>query len=118
MYYNSIVQLMKQDANERLTDFLPLSEKLPQTAVYWFKRYLGSDTEHKRIISLYNAFGSLPGGFDAIPEIFKAAGETSLGNKFLNEVDKIRAEDDETGPAIYKCGFSAEDFKNTVRLLK
>ena len=104
--------------HESIQDFLPRPDKLPEIAVYWFSRYLSADKERERLMSLYNGLGCLPGGFPGIPDIFIEAGEEALAKHFLEEVEKIRKEDDETGPFIYECGFSAEDFKKVEKVIK
>lgn len=104
--------LVKKSVNiDVLLAFMPKPDKPPQLAVYWFARYLQSDSEHKRVISLYNGLGSLPGGFGGIKGLFDAAGREALGQRLIDEVTRLRDENDETGPPVHKYGFNALDFK-------
>ena len=90
---------------------MSVKNKKPEIADYWFDRYIKADSTRNRILFLYHALGSLPGGFPGIIGLFEACGEKELGHELLREIAKLRAEDDETGPVIYKCGFDDIDIK-------
>ena len=90
---------------ESIAGFLPDFVKLPEIAIYWFARYLQSDSRRDRLMSLYSAMGSLPGGFDAVIKHFEAAGEKELGHELVREIAALRGGDEETGPAVYECAF-------------
>jgi len=99
---------------ESLLPYLPTK---PDIVVYWFAKYIQADTESRRVIYLYNALGSLPGGFQGIEGLFQAAGCEELGRKFLSEVAALRAEDDDTGPALYRPGLNENDFKRSESIV-
>ena len=84
---------------------------LPKKAAYWYAKYSQTALRREQILFLYYSLGSLSGGFKAIPELFQTACEAELGNRLLLEIEALRAEDDETGPAIYNCSFDDADLK-------
>jgi len=96
---------------------LPYMPTKPDIVVYWFAKYMQANTESQRVIYLYNALGSLPGGFQGIAGLFQAAGYEELGRKFLGEVAALRAEDDDTGPAIYRSGLNENDFRQSENIV-
>ena len=89
----------------------------PAKVNYWFARYSKETSKRERILFLYFALGSLPGGFDGIPALFKAAGEEQLGHELLREIEALRAEDDERGPALYECSFDEDVIKKMESIL-
>ena len=79
-----------------LLPFIPDLKKAMPT-VFWFTRFLRADNEQSRIISIYNALGTLDEGFDGISLFFEMMGKDALGTLFLQTVEDHRAEEDDKG---------------------
>jgi hypothetical protein len=117
IYVKHCGRLVSAKTPASIESLLPYMPTKPDIAVYWFAKYIQANTESRRVIYLYNALGSLPGGFEGIAGLFQVAGCEELGRKFLREVAALRAEDDDTGPAIYHPSLSEYDFKQSESIV-
>lgn len=80
-----------------LADYMPNELEDSARTVCWFAHYMEQplEDERARVFRLYNALGTLPGGFDGISSISSSKDDKAALAMLLDRVEDFHAQDEE-----------------------
>ena len=99
---------------------IPKQEDSKSLFAIWFCQVLLADSDRKRVIALYNAYGALPGGYKAVEEIISVNMDQKQAKALI---DTVNAERYDEGDLAEKAGDRQEtayqfiDFEAHLRTL-
>ena len=98
---------------ESLIDILPKNIEDSAITVYWFSRYLETNKdERNQIIFLYNALGTLPGGYEQILSLSDSIDDKQILQALLTRIDDLHKKDNEDETYMEKTSpFTIKEIK-------